>query len=785
MQLLVGFRSTQSKFAKLTCLPLLVLLLIQSEPATHARTAGQALSIRSLTALKVTVQALGGPSRTPAFVLHNSEKTPIAWSASADQVWLKFVPESGAVPPKGDTTIDMVADPEGFSSGVYEATTQIRTANGSQNLSVTMVEESAFSGVPVSNAERTFPPDSGMANVKQFGAKGDGINDDTAAIQQAISSIVHHPGTGARIIYFPAGTYLVSKPLLEKDLRGEWSSLLTLQGENRTTTTIKLSDNNSLYQNSKAPSDVVTFASQHGGRFGGGNQAFDNNIFDITIDVGRGNPGAVALNFMGNNNCALRNATLRSSDPNHAGAVALNMQRYAAGPCLMKNLVVNGFEYGIKITNNEYSLTFEDLYLLNQKMYGIYNSNNVLSIRHLVSMNTVPAILNKNDGGLITLLDAKLQGGSSQYSAIQNQGTLYLRNVSSSGYASVLEGTRDSSINEYDSGPALSQFGSKGLSLNLPVEETPQFEDPNLANWKSVVSFGADPDGKTDSAAAIQAAIDSGARIVYFPTGVYEVSRPILLRGKVRLLAGFDSSLNPRGKVFQDPSKPVPLLEVDAGISDVAVNHMRLGAFYAAPAPGVIGLLQNSSRPVVLRDSVVGGPPSVIAYQNTTQGTGTLFVENVTAKPWRILFPQKVFARQINPEGNMTKINNRGGRLWILGFKTEGTGTNIETEQGGATEVLGGLIYPVWRIPADTAGFVVNESRASFIYAVSNYKPSFENRDFALQIEEKQHGVTKSLLSTSLPSRGSGTMMPLYRSADLCANSSGDSARPAAPASSH
>jgi hypothetical protein len=370
------------------------------------------------------------------------------------------------------------------------------------------------------------------------------------------------------------------------------------------------------------------------------------------------------------------------------------------------------------------------------------------------------------------LLDAKLQGGSSQYSAIQNQGALYLRNVSSSGYASVLEGTRDSSINEYDSGPTLSQFGSKGLSLNLPVEETPQFEDTNLANWKSVVSFGADPDGKTDSAGAIQSAIDSGATTVYFPTGVYEVSRPIVIRGKVHLLAGFDSSLNPRGKIFQDPSQPAPLLEVDDGISHVTVDHMRLGAFYVAPAPGVIGLLQNSSRSVVLRDSVVGGPPSVVAYQNTKSGTGTLFVENVTAKPWRILFPQKVYARQINPEGNLTKITNRSGSLWILGLKTEGTGTNIETTQAGVTELLGGLIYPVARVPADTSNFVVTDSQASLVYAVSSYKPGAENKNFAVQVEETQRGATKTLLAASSPSRGQGTMMPLYRSADPPQNSS-------------
>jgi hypothetical protein len=41
-----------------------------------------------------------------------------------------------------------------------------------------------------------------------------------------------------------------------------------------------------------------------------------------------------------------------------------------------------------------------------------------------------------------------------------------------------------------------------------------------------------------------------------------------------------------------------------------------------------------------------------------------------------------------------------------LGLRTEGIGTNIDTEQGGSTEVLGGLIYPVWTAPPDSVSFL-------------------------------------------------------------------------------
>jgi|HubBroStandDraft_6_1064221.scaffolds.fasta_scaffold16374_3 hypothetical protein len=727
-----------------------------------------ALTLTVTSPLKITATQGGGAVRLDALVLTNKGTDRMEWTASSDQAWLRFEPSSGALSPKATASIKLVADPAGFAPGIYVALAEIVTPNTlPDRFDVTMTEQPAFSSDPIGNAERTFPPDSGMVNVKSaYGAKGDGVSDDTEAIQQAISAIVHHPQTGPRIIFFPTGTYLVSRPLLEKDLNSQWSSLLTLQGENRATTMIRLKDNDPLYQNPSAPAAVLVLASQHGKPNGGGNAAFDNNILDMTIDVGRGNAGAVALDFMGNNYCAMRNLTLQSSDPSHSGAIGLALLRYAAGPCLMKGMVINGFDYGIKVANNEYSLTFEDLTLLNQKRYGIYNANNVLSIRHLFSMNGVPAIDNANALGLVTLVGAILQGGSSQSSAIENQGTFYARDVTSSGYASALQG-HGSAIAEYDSGPVVTQFEGKTSSLNLPVEETPYFEDSNLSNWKSVTTYGADPRGIADSSAAIQAAINSGASTIYFPTGVYRLTRTIFVGGTARMLQGFNSSLNPSGEMFSRGDRPAPLLKVEAGTADVTLDHFRIGAYYPHPAPGVIFVQQDSARPLIVRDSLIGGQATTIAYQNTSRGTGTLFVENVAAHPWQILFPQSVFARQINPEGNTTKITNQGGNLWILGLKTEDTGTNIDTEQGGSTEVLGGLIYPVWKTPADSASFIVNDSHASFIYAVSNYRPAANGGNFPIQIKETQHGVTKSLLSTSLPARGLGTMMGLYSSGQV------------------
>lgn len=55
-------------------------------------------------------------------------------------------------------------------------------------------------------------------NVKEYGAKGDGTTDDTAAIQKAINTGDRPAGKNAQtgqpaVVYFPPGTYLISGTL--------------------------------------------------------------------------------------------------------------------------------------------------------------------------------------------------------------------------------------------------------------------------------------------------------------------------------------------------------------------------------------------------------------------------------------------------------------------------------------------------------------------------------------------------------------------------------------------
>jgi hypothetical protein len=82
---------------------------------------------------------------------------------------------------------------------------------------------------------------------------------------------------------------------------------------------------------------------------------------------------------------------------------------------------------------------------------------------------------------------------------------------------------------------------------HLPVKETP--EVPWEGKWANIEAFGADGDGKQDSSAALQRAIDSGADTIYLPAGKeFFFNSEVILRGPVKRIIGLEGRFHTEGK---------------------------------------------------------------------------------------------------------------------------------------------------------------------------------------------------------------------------------------------
>ena len=587
-----------------------------------------------------------------------------------------------------------------------------------------------------SNTPVRFPSDATVWNVTDYGATGDGTTDDTQAFKNAITAALDHTDRydAIRIVYVPEGTYLVSESLDAKDLNRVslwhgWRAGFFMQGEKHSTTIIKLKDNASGFGDSATPKALIRTGSEDpGGASGGGGQAFRHYIRNITVDVGTGNPGAVGIDFLTNNRGGMYNVTVRTQGAGHTG---IRMDRSWPGPGVLKNITVEGFQYGISMWNHyQYSMVLEHITLKNQTKYGFRMKNNTVNIRDLTSINTVPAIFTESHQSHLTLIDANLSGGSPSNPAIDNFAMFYGRNIVTSGYSKAIEdrGTNnrdraDGTVAEYwNRGIFKSYADAPAEALKLPVKETPEYHTNDFSQWAKVDGSAA------DDLPAIQGAIDSGKPIVYLPQGKYKVSNTIVLRGNLKKFVGLCAGIS---KAAGFPSGQ-PIIRFNGGSADnIIIRNIRF-------TDG--NLEHNSSQGLALVNS------GIQRYYNSASGTGDFFVEDALIKILKIKHPQSVWIRQLNMEfASEPFLTNNGGTVWILGYKTEGkNGTPLYNKNGGKVEMYGGFFYPNDGTPS--VPMIINDNAT----LTANYKVNGGN-NYATQVKDIKGGTTQTFTPSDAP----------------------------------
>jgi hypothetical protein len=144
---------------------------------------------------------------------------------------------------------------------------------------------------------------------------------------------------------------------------------------------------------------------------------------------------------------------------------------------------------------------------------------------------------------------------------------------------------------------------------------------------------------------------------------------------------------------------------------------------------------QESARTLVVS--------STIGFQVEGHGNGDLFLDDFCGHLDRLAPGQSAWCRQLNSERKGVKCRNPGGKLWILGYKTENLGTLIETTNGGHTEVNGAFLYSNQGWEEDVPAFVIKDSTA-VIRAIN--ERNFNRSPVSLWFSETHGNETRKLL---------------------------------------
>ena len=468
----------------------------------------------------------------------------------------------------------------------------------------------------------------------------------------------------ARIIYFPAGTYLVSNTVTYtlKNLQNRYCSEpfyeltrgIRMMGEDRDTTVIRLADHSIGFEAGKEKAVVSYTTAPFACEKECSNVSQLNVFSDITVDCGDGNEGAVALRFVSNNSGCVENVRLCAQN------ARIGLQLPVSTEGVFRNLEISGFDYGVFTSPSTSICVFDGIRFEHIKNACVYSTKATANIFRSIQPNGTPM----------------LQLGD----AIGKQFVF--------GGAPTVNGeTYQNLIYTFD----------QSEDLPLPCYE---FTKDKVA---FVDDFGAIGDGKTDSTGAIQHALSSGKSYVLFGAGHYLINGKIHVPATVKLIDFMYCDLISGAQLI---SGELDSLFVIDGESEKLLTVRNLYAF--EQFYGNFRLIkQTAKRDMYLKNlhtqtaamyfNTVG--ESKLYFNNCACTTGTYSMDTILerveyAPVFSEMIPyefhiQSVVAYQLNPERADEEILNDGSELKLYGFKVEGPGTAVRTINHGRTEIYG------------------------------------------------------------------------------------------------
>jgi len=468
-----------------------------------------------------------------------------------------------------------------------------------------------------------------------------------------------------RIIYFPAGTYLVSDTVTYtlKNLKNIFNSApffeltrgIHLLGESCENTVIKLADNSEGF-GAGCEKCVISYPNVEGSmehEFSNVSQL--NTLTDLCIDCGIGNEGAVGLRFIANNSGRVENAVFKGKN----SACALQLAVGTEG--VFRNIQIDGFEVGITASQTSVCI-FDDIIYKNTKQKFV-NSNN----------------------SKIVLWDA-----DSDEAPLRAETLLTLPDGS--------KGTRHYTLRNSE----IYKNGERLGGLDIEYKKIPSCNiEMTAENVAFVDDYGAIGNGETDSTSAIQAAFASGKLVVVFGSGHYFVNGKIRVPSTVRLVDFMFCDMFAGERLI---SGEVDALFVIDEESDEPL-YMRQVYTFEQFCGHFRFICHASRRTLVLKDihnqasatyfNTVNG--SKVYLDNCASTVGTYSMNAILNRgippEYCAMIPyefhgQDVWAYNLNPERADIEVLNDASKLTVFGLKVEGPGMAVKTVNRGDTKVV-------------------------------------------------------------------------------------------------
>jgi len=525
-------------------------------------------------------------------------------------------------------------------------------------------------------------------NVRDFGAKGDGVADDTAAIQAALD---HERGSQGEkkpaIVYLPPGTYKVTDTLI----LWKWTHLI---GEATSPPTLVLAAHAPGFEdpNHKKPVLVTTngwgvdpstrhWAANSDQLGGSANNTFFTQLHHIHLRLEPGNPGAVGILWRVAQATSMREVTIEAGDAaiglDIGGGVdyrAFDEPPSQGGGGTIEDVQIRGGRVGLRGWGSQW--LFRSVHLRGQREVGVQVANcwnfDFLDLR----VEDVPLAMRLERAMVVLLLDShfrRLSGGQ----AIATDGSwCYLENVTCEGVGKVV----DDSLPGDPAGRThvAAWFQGQGLvdgkplpggalppgrRTPLPLRPRPRLDDDSLVN---AYDCGAVGDGVADDTEALQQAIDQ-YRTVFLPFGRYKVSDTLRLRRDTRLFGEglTEIFLSDNAPNFDHPETPSPLGTLWVG---------RAGEGPPSPMSGRAG--EGPFKPVLQTPDDPEGTV-VLADLRLTAGEGN---PGAVLVDWRVGERSGMWDVHIQPEPKSgvkypLLLRGRGGgyfsNLWCPGTRNE------------------------------------------------------------------------------------------------------------------